>query len=94
MSKIGLKQFSVKVKAPWWVISRYPEDLKMAFIEKLGGFLTKKFRVSTRLFHHSQMCRFTVIFQENQQDPEAIEALVEKVAKRTMIALIADKTQK
>lgn len=86
-----LKSFSIKVKVPWWILSEHPDDLHNMFVKKIDGYLTKEHTISTRLYKSVSKCRFTVAFEEAQREPEVIDALVERIAKRTVPLLVTQK---
>ena len=87
-----LKSFSVKVKVPWWILSDYPDELYKTFVRKINGYLTKEHTISARIYKRASKCRFTVAFTEAQREPEVIDALVERIAKRTVPLIITEKT--
>ena len=82
------RQYSAKIKVPWWILYHHLDDLKSAYEDKLGGYLTKKFRVTTRAFNQALKCRITVIFDDIPSNPEAINNLIERVAKEIVPLLI------
>lgn len=94
MAKLKLNEYSVKVKIPWWVRPSDSDYLRDTFDYTLRGFTNKKFTVTARVYRCALKCRFTVIFQDHQREPDIIDALIEKVAQKTMLYVATDKTKK
>ena len=88
------RQFSVKARVPWWVMKKHLTMLHYIFREKVDSYLGRNFKSSIKCFPYSQMCRFTVTFENKWKEPDAIEALIEKLAKRAIASVVVDTTKK
>lgn len=81
------KTFSVKLKVSGSVVYQNIEDLSREFQKILEGYLIKRFTVTVRGYRDARKCRFTAIFEQKQRDPAAIDALIDKVARRALLSV-------
>ena len=86
-----LRQFSTKLKVPWKILYHQSEHMRRVFENILKGYIPKKpLKTSVRVFPHALTCKMIVRFEDKQRNPDAIDALIDKVARRALLNVIAE----
>ena len=92
MYRKGQTQFSIKAKVLWSVLSDCFDELKRQFDEQAKVFFGNTVHTTLRKYRASSTARFTVVFQEWQNNPDRIDCeLKDFVQKIVMDVTIRNK---